>query len=241
MRIPKLSDAMRFAVAGAVVAAGTASPAWAQESNQVRTEIQTVVTQSQAALTTLLNDPELASFKQNIGSAKGILIAPELRKEVKIGKPGGRGILVVRGADGAWHGPAFYNVESVAEGFKPGVSVSGMITLVMTDKAVNALQSGSAKLGGDLTLSAGAVGAGAKSDAATDLIAYTGSKKGGMGDLNADGTTVKVYNDWNAAYYNSQTVSPAAILAGKATSRDAVSLLNTVTKATGGPPPKKKK
>ena len=239
MLIPRLRVATRIAVAGAVVAAATAFPAWSQEPNQQRAEIQAVVTQSQAALTTLLNDPDLASFKQNLGNARGVLIAPELRKEVKIGKPGGRGLLVVKGADGKWHGPAFYNVETAAEGFKAGVTVSGMVTLVMTDKAVAALQSGNAKLGGDLSLAAGAPGA--KSDATTDLIAYTGSKKGGMGDLNADGAMVKVYNDWNAAYYNSQTVSPAAILSGKAMSRDAVSLLNTVTQATGGPPPKAKK
>jgi lipid-binding SYLF domain-containing protein len=114
-----------------------------------------------------------------------------------------------------------------------------MATLVMTEKGVNALLSSSFKLGGDATIAAGPVGAGAKSDVTADFVSFSRAK-GIYGGLNLDGTVVKVNGDWNAAYYNSQAVQPPEILiTGKATSRDAVALLNAVNKAAGGGAKKK--
>ena len=236
---PMLRCAARVALVGAV-AATMSSLAWSQESSQQRAEIPGVVTQSQAALTGLVGDADMTWLKENIDKAKGILIAPELRSEVKIGKPGGRAVLVVKGADGKWHGPAFFNVETLAGGYKTGVKVAGMVALVMSDKAVSALTAGMAKIGGDLSVAAGPVGAGANAPAAADFVVFTGAKKDGYGVLNADGSLVKANNDWNAAFYDSQTAQAGAILSGKTTSRGAVALLAAVTKATGGPPPKKK-
>jgi lipid-binding SYLF domain-containing protein len=240
MLIPMLRRAAGVALATAAVAAAMSTPAWSQESNQQRGEIPLVVNQSQAALNTLVGTADMPWLKENIGRAKGILIAPEMRQEVKLGKPGGRALLVVKGADGKWHGPAFYNVETVAQGFKDGVKIASMVALVMTDKGVASLTAGSAMLGTDLMAVAGPVGAGATTDPAADVVAYTGTKKDGFSVLNVGGLSIKAFNDWNAAFYNSPSVQASSILQGKTTSRDAVSLLATVTKATGGPPPKKK-
>ena len=235
---PKLRRAGRAALAG-TMAAAMSLPAWSQESSQQRGEIPLVVSQSQAALNSLAGDASIPWVKENIGKAKGFLIAPELRPEVKLGKPGGRALLVVKGADGKWHGPAFFNVETVATGYKPGVKAATMVAMVMSDKAVSALTAGTATIGGDLKAVPGPTGDGT-ADAAADFVVFTGTKKDGYGVLNADGSTVKAFNDWNAAFYNSQTAQASSILSGKTTSRDAVALLGTVTKATGGPPPKKK-
>ena len=112
-------------------------------------------------------------------------------------------------------------------------------TLVMTDKGVNSLLATSFKMGGDASVAAGPVGAGAKSDVVADLITFSRAK-GIYGGLNLDGTVVKVDGDWNAAFYNSQTVKLTDILVtGKTTSRDAVSLVNAVNKAAGVPAKKK--
>lgn len=240
MLIPMLRRAAGLALAG-MAAVAVSTPAWSQESNQQRGEIPLVVNQSQAAFTSLVNDPEMTWVKDNVARAKGILIAPELRPEARMGKPGGRALLVAKGADGKWHGPAFFNVETVATGYKPGVKAATMVALAMSDKAVAALTAGKATMGGDLKAVAGPTAAGGTVDPAADLVFFTGTKKDGYGVLNAEGSMVNAFNDWNAAFYNSQTAQAAAILAGKTTSRDAVALLAAVTKATGGPPPKKKK
>ena len=92
-----------------------------------------------AADTTFLNfmrDPQMTWLQQNIGRAKGVLIAPEVVKAGFIfGGSGGRAVLVVRDAkSGKWVGPAFYTLATASVGFQAGVAVSEMLTLVMTEE-----------------------------------------------------------------------------------------------------------
>src|SRR5437660_10449885 len=158
-----------------------------------------------AADTTFLNfmrDSQMTWLQQNIGRAKGVLIAPEVAKAGFIfGGSGGRAVLVVRDAkSGKWLGPAFYTVATASVGFQAGISVSEMLTLVMTEKALNALLSTSVKVGPDASVAAGPIGAGAKADIVTDLVTYSRSK-GLYGGINLDGTVVALSNDWNETYY----------------------------------------
>ena len=59
----------------------------------------------------------------------------------------------------------------------------------MTDKGFNSLLATSFKMGGDASVAAGPVGAGAKSDIVADLITFNRAK-GVYGGLNFDGTVV---------------------------------------------------
>jgi len=235
MLMPMIRNTARLALAGAVAAMATSFPAWSQESNQQRGEIQTGVNADQATLTNLMRDPDAKWFQENIGKAKGVLLAGEVLKKTRVLKSGagGRAGLLVKGADGKWHGPVFYSVTMADTAFKEGVTVSEVAALVMTDKGMSALLAGGTKLGGDVSYAAGPVGAGAPASVTADIVGYT-RVKGVYGGLNLDGAETKVYADWNAAYYNSQTVQPKDIVAGKASNRDAVSLLNAVSKAAGG-------
>ncbi len=227
----------RLALAGAVATMATSFPAWSQESNQQRGETQADVVAAQAELASLMGDADAKWFQDNIGSAKAVLLSPEVLAKARVLKAGagGRAILLVKGADGKWHGPIFTSIATEPSAFKEGVKAVEAAALVMTDKGVAALTGASgAKLGTDVSYAAGPVGAGAPPAAGTDVVGYTRTK-GGYGGLNLEGALVKVYGDWNAAYYASQTVQPKDIISGKATSRDAVALLNAVTKAAGGP------
>ncbi len=69
-----------------------------------------------------------------------------------------------------WIGPAFYDLATASVGFQAGIEISEAVILVMTDKAFNSLQSSSFKIGGDASIAAGPVGAGAKADVTADLI-----------------------------------------------------------------------
>ena len=87
-------------------------------------------------------------------------------------------------------------MATASVGFQAGVSVSEDVTLVMTDKGFNSLLATSVKLGGDASVAAGPVGAGAKSDVVADLISFSRAK-GVYGGLNLDGTVVTAADDWN--------------------------------------------
>ena len=80
----------------------------------------------------------------------------------------------------------------------------------MTDRGLNSLMANSVKLGGDASVAAGPIGAGANSDITADLIAFSRSK-GVYGGLNLNGTVVSVADNWNQAYYG-RSVTPPDIL-----------------------------
>jgi lipid-binding SYLF domain-containing protein len=141
-----------------------------------------------------------------------VLISPEIVKAgFVLGGSGGRGVMLVKdAATGRWEGPAFYNLATASIGFQAGVAVSQTVMLVMTEKALNSFLSNKFKLGGDASVAAGPVGAGAQSDVKADVYTFARSK-GLYGGLNFDGTAVTVNGDWNKAYYG-KAVTPVDIL-----------------------------
>ena len=198
-----------------------------------QSEQQRLVSASTTALDNFLRDPQMTWLQQNIGRAKGLLIAPELVKAGFIfGGSGGRAVLVARDdRTGGWRGPVFYVLATASVGFQAGISVSENMTLVMTDKGLNSLLATSVKLGGDASIAAGPVGAGAKSDITVDLISFSRSK-GVYGGLNLDGTVVTASDDWNNLYYKKRVLPPDVLVRGNATNPQAASLLNAVARAT---------
>jgi lipid-binding SYLF domain-containing protein len=236
MKYQAIGRLLLSALALGVAAFGLTGPARSQDSNQVDKAPTDLVVAATATLNNFMNDPEMKWFQQNIGKAKGVLIAPEVAKAGFIlGGSGGRALLVVRDKNGKWVGPAFYTLATATVGFQAGVAVSEIAALVMTDKGINSLLSNSFKLGGDASVAAGPVGAGAKSDITADLITFSRSK-GVYGGVNLDGTVVKINGDYNSGYYNNNPgVTVTDILVrGTTTSRNSASLLNAVTKAAGG-------
>jgi SH3 domain-containing YSC84-like protein 1 len=181
-----------------------------------QTDQSQLVTAAQSTFGDFQNDPNMTWFRANVGRAKGVLIAPEIVKAGWIfGGSGGRAVLYARDGTGRWAGPAFYNVGAASVGFQAGLSVSQTITLVMTDKGLNSLLANSVKLGGDASIAAGPVGAGANSDITTDFVAFSRSK-GLYGGLNLEGSVISPANEWNSAYYGKNVLPPDILVRGDA-------------------------
>ena len=176
-------------------------------------EQQRLIDDSVASFSNFMRDPDMSWLQQNIGRAKGVMIAPSLLKAGFIfGGSGGRAVALARDAtSGKWVGPAFYTMATASVGFQAGIQVSEALTLVMTDKGLNSLLSTSVKLGGDASVAAGPVGAGARSDVVADFIAFSRAK-GLYGGLNLDGTVIGISDDWNEIYYNKKGILPPDIL-----------------------------
>jgi lipid-binding SYLF domain-containing protein len=194
-------------------------------------EPQRLVADARTTLTNFLRDPDQTWIQQNLNRARGVLIAPQVvRAGFIFGGSGGRGVLVAR--DGrTWAGPAFYDLATASVGFQAGVDVSEIVIVVMTDKGLNSLLSPSFKIGGDASIAAGPVGAGAKADVTADLIAFTRAK-GVYGGLNLDGTVVNTNDGWNAAYYGRSVLPPDILIRKTVTNPNAVPLLQEVAAAT---------
>src|SRR5664279_5361379 len=221
---------MRLTLVPLVAAGALASlPAYAQS------EQQQLVNSAEKTLSNFLHDPQMTWLQKNIGRAYGVLIAPEVVKSgFIVGGAGGRGGRIGRDSlTGKWKGPVFYTLATASVGFQAGIAASENIELVMTQKGLNTLLAPSVKLGGDASVAAGPVGAGAASDVTTDFVAFARSK-GVYGGVNLDGTVISVNNDWNTAYYGKSVLPPDILVRGAATNKGASRLVAAVAKASGG-------
>jgi SH3 domain-containing YSC84-like protein 1 len=215
-----------LSVLAAVALAGCASQAVSPS------EPDELVSDARRTLSNFIRDPDQTWIQDNLPRAKAVMIAPQIVKAGFIfGGSGGRAVLVAR--DGrTWVGPAFYDLGTASVGFQAGVEVSEAIIVVMTDKGLNSLMSTSFKMGGDASIAAGPVGAGAKSTVTADLITFTRAK-GVYGGVNLDGTVVNTNISWNDAYYGKTSVLPPDILIRRtATSPKSTALLKEVASAT---------
>jgi lipid-binding SYLF domain-containing protein len=196
---------------------------------------QKLVAAAETTFSNFMRDPQMTWLQQNIGTAKAVLIAPKVAKAGFIfGGSGGHALLLARDAKtGKWAGPAFYTLATASVGFQAGISVSEVITMVMTEKGLNSLLSTSVKLGGDASVAAGPVGAGAQGEVITDMVSFARAK-GVYGGLNLDGTAVTISDEWNEAYYKKKVLPPDIVITESVKNAAAAPLLTAVGKAAGG-------
>jgi lipid-binding SYLF domain-containing protein len=215
-----------LAIASVVTASGHAL---------AQTEQEALVNSSETTFSNFMRDPDMTWLQRHIGRAKGVLIAPSVVKAGWIfGGSGGRAVLFARSdTTGRWTGPAFYNVGAASVGFQAGVAVSETVTLVMTEKGMNSLLATSVKLGGDASVAAGPIGAGANSDVTADFVAFSRAK-GVYGGLNLEGSVIDVADHWNRAYYGAAVLPPDILLRGTAHNAQGDRLAAEVSRAASG-------
>lgn len=148
-----------------------------------------------------LADPNMEWFQNNVGGARGVFIVPQmLRGGFIIGGSGGRGVLLAKNIQSAkWSSPAFYSIGSVSVGFQAGADASEIILLILTDRGLNAMLSTDYKIGADVALAAGPIGASAKAQTA-DILAF-GRSQGIFGGVSIEGAAITPLYDWNRRYY----------------------------------------
>lgn len=146
-------------------------------------------------------DPNMEWFQRNVDQARGIFIVPQmLRGGFIIGGSGGRGLLLAQDANsGKWSSPAFYSMGSVSLGLQIGADASEIILLIMTERGLNAMLSTDYKLGADVAVAAGPMGASAKAQTA-DILAF-GRSQGIYGGVSLEGAAISPLDDWNRQYY----------------------------------------
>lgn len=148
-----------------------------------------------------LADADMGWFRNNVVKARGIFIVPQmLRGGFIVGGSGGQGVLLAQDpASGKWSSPAFYSMGSLSFGLQIGADASEIILLVMTDRGLNAMLSTDLKLGADVAVAAGPVGASAKAQTA-DILAF-GRSQGLYGGVSLEGAAISPMDDWNRQYY----------------------------------------
>lgn len=200
---------------------------------EVDAEQQATVNKAVDTVKRFAADPDMQWFRNNVGRAKGILIVPvSVKGGFIIGGSGGIGVFLARGEANDWSYPAFYQLASVTFGLQAGGDVSEIMMLVMSEKGRNALLTREFKLGGEISVAAGPVGAGAEAQTA-DVLAFSRTKGGVYGGLNIEGSVVNPKDNWNGLYYG-QPVTPSQILVGRTVTNPNADLLRTAVAAAAG-------
>ena len=195
-------------------------------------EEQAIVDKARITFESFMTDPNMAWLKENLHTAKGLVIVPSLLKAGFVfGGSGGSGVLIVPDAKtGKWSEPAFYTIGSVSFGLQIGGEAAEVIMYARTQKAVDKMLTSSAKLGGDTSIAVGPIGAGAKSNVMADIFSFSRSK-GAFAGLALDGSVVATRDEWNKNYY-CKPVTPVDILIKRAVSNPgSAGLREVVSKA----------
>jgi len=162
------------------------------------------------------HDPAFGQARQMLRGARAVLIVPKLVKGGFIfGAEGGDGVLLARTRHG-WSAPAFYTMGGASFGFQAGLEQAEIVLLIMSDRALRAVERSQFKFGAGVgltvvTASAGAEGATAP-NLTGDIIVWT-SATGAYGGLTLNGTVIKANDDTNSEFYGRPVTVPE-ILAG---------------------------
>lgn len=162
---------------------------------------------------------EFAGMKENIPAelmqrAEGIVVIPNLIKAgLGIGGQRGKGVAMVKKADGSWSDPVFVKLTGGSIGFQAGVQAVDLV-MVFTNKSTLAnLGNGEFTLGGSAGVAAGPVGrsSSASTDLKLDAEIYSYSRsKGLFAGLTLNGSRLSPDEDANKAFYKTGH-APSAI------------------------------
>jgi len=209
-------------------------PAMADDAQDARQ----LVEKARLAFDNFMTDKELGpSVRSLVKRAKGVLIYPQVLKGAFIfGASGGSGaMLAYDDKAGRWGGPAFYTIGEASFGLQIGGEASEVILVALTDRGVASLLSTSAKLGADVGIAVGPVGAGAEAATANlsaDLVSYSRSK-GLYAGISLEGAVVAVRDGLNKAYYGKEVTPTAILVQREVTNPQAAGLIGAVSKAAG--------
>jgi lipid-binding SYLF domain-containing protein len=163
------------------------------------------LTNAGAVLQAFSTNPETAIPATLLAQAQGVAIIPGvLRMGLIFGGRRGRGIVTVRGDDGAWTNPSFITITGGSFGAQIGVESVDIVLIFGSARSVRNIGRGKFTLGGDAAVTAGPVGR--ASQATTDLTftsevyAYTDSR-GLFAGATLEGTRLAIDVEANSRFY----------------------------------------
>jgi lipid-binding SYLF domain-containing protein len=183
-------------------------------------EQKDLVEKSRMTLDSFLADSNMAWFRDHVKDAKGIFIVPQLLKAAFFfGGEGGSGVFLVKDdKTGEWSDPAFYTMGAGSFGFQFGAQASEIVLLVMSQRGIESLLTSTFKLGGDVSVAVGPVGAGIEGSTAmnlsADLLSFARAK-GLFGGISLEGAVIATRDEWNRNYYG-KDIRPTDILLKRA-------------------------
>jgi lipid-binding SYLF domain-containing protein len=205
-----------IAVSLLCVSLGLASVPQALADN-LKEDAEAIVNKARLVIEEVKNAPDSGPAYDLIRQSAGVAIIPDMFKGgFVIGGSYGKGIVVAR-KDGKWSGPSFVYIGAGSVGLQIGVQITDLILVVIGQNTMESFLRTSFKLGGDVAVAVGPVGA--QATAATEILLkggiYSYSRaKGVFAGISLEGAGLGTEYDLNRAYYQT-TSDPKEILYGQ--------------------------
>ncbi|MCW9039996.1 MAG: lipid-binding SYLF domain-containing protein [Rhodospirillales bacterium] len=191
-------------------------------------EAQDLVERARLAYEEIIREENFGRARAEMKTAKAVFIVPRLFKAGFIfGGEGGSGILIARRGDGSWGYPAFYTMGGGSIGLQIGVQDSQVLFIIRNDGGLKAVLEDQVKLGADVSVTAGSLGAGMEASTTTsmgaDIVSFS-LARGAFGGGAFEGSVIAKRSDLNAQYYGSE-IAPRDIVMGNTASNPAADML----------------
>ena len=191
------------------------TPATADETTEARQVIDEAVIASERVRDEQKSAPTLENLLKR---AQGVFIIPSFYKAGFILSAAyGDGVLLRRNGAGQFGDPAFYRMTAGGIGLQIGMQSSEIMFLIMTQEGIDAFMEDEFKIGANVGIAVGPVGAGAEAANSTDLgePIYAYSVADGLfAGFALDGAVISPRADLNAAIYGVNNNDPARIVNG---------------------------
>ncbi len=175
--------------------------------------------------------------------AQGVAVIPHVVKAGFVfGGRFGRGVILVRDANGCWGNPIFITLGGASIGWQIGVQATDIVLIFKTRSSLERVLKGKGKvtLGADVAVAAGPLGrqaeAGTDAELKAEIFSYSRSR-GLFAGLSLEGAGLLIDFDANEFYYRVRGGHPLNVLACQAVPVDAMNLRVQLSRLTAAPAP----
>lgn len=171
----------------------------------------------------------MKTFRRMLKDAAGVAIFPGIVKAGFVfAAEGGSGVIMARDPKtGKWGQPGFYFLGAASFGLLIGGQVAEVVLILRSPGALEALIDHQGKLGADMEITTGPIGAGIEGSITTnlgaDIVAFS-QAAGLYGGISVEGAVLAKRRDMNTALYGAGATPRGIILEGKFTHPAADSL-----------------
>jgi lipid-binding SYLF domain-containing protein len=216
--LPTFKKAVALATVLAVT--GIAAAALADSAAEDRAEAGELFAKARDSYNDLIkaDSPDQGIPQEMLDHAKAIAVFPKvMNAAVGIGGRSGKGVVVVRQADGKWGAPAEFQIKGGSWGAQIGAQETELVLFFMSDKSVKSLIDSKFTLGAKAGVAAGPVGRSA--EAATDLklnseIYSYAKSKGLFAGISLEGAKMTPDKEDNAHLYGKAMTTQEILFGG---------------------------
>ena len=189
-----------------VLLASVAAPRAEKSSDEARR-----ISDATEVFQEIMGAEDKAIPKSILGRAEAIAVFPGTKKGAfGVGGTRGRGIISLRGKDGAWSSPAFLTLTGVSFGLQIGGQDTDLVLVINNRKGVETLVKNQFKLGADASVAAGPVGrdaqAGTDLQMRAEILSYSRAR-GVFAGVSINGSTIRQDRDAHERFYGKPYLS----------------------------------